>query len=319
MIRSPLTEMLDIAHPVLLAPMGHVSGGALAAAVSRAGGLGILGGGYCNPAWLEQEIQAAGNAPIGIGFITWALQAQPELLERALAHAPRAVFLSFGDLRGFAAPVKRSGARLIAQVQSVAQAREAKDAGADIIVAQGTEAGGHGAARATLPLVPAVVDALPGIPIVAAGGIGDGRGLAAALMLGAAGVLCGTAFYASAEALSHPAAKQKLVQTSGDATQRSGIFDLARGIDWPAGWTIRTLDNAFSRRWAVDPEGLQARIAAERRRYEQAREAGDFDTAAVIAGEAADLVRAIKPAEDILANMVTQAEALLQRAPGLLG
>ena len=318
MIRTPITDMLGIEHPVLLAPMGKVSGGRLAAAVSRAGGFGILGGGYCDPAWLECEIQAAGDAPIGIGFITWALQARPGALDIALARAPKAIFLSFGDLQPFAERIKHSGARLIAQVQSVAQARQAAAEGADIIVAQGSEAGGHGTTRATLPLVPAVVDAVPGVPVVAAGGIADGRGLAAALMLGAAGVLCGTAFYVSEEALADPVAKQVLVQASGDHTQRSSVFDLARGLDWPEPWTIRTLENAFSRRWAANPAGLQVRLAAEQRRYAEAQDASDFDTAAVIAGEAADLVRSVRPAAHILSGMVEQAAALLRRGPDLL-
>ena len=318
MIRTPITAMLGIEHPVLLAPMGSVSGGRLAAAVSRAGGLGIIGGGYCDLAWLEREVKAAGDAPIGIGFITWALQKAPAALDIALAHTPKAILLSFGELQPFAGRIKRSGARLIAQVQNVAQARQAVTEGADIVVAQGTEAGGHGAMRATLPLVPAVVDALPGIPVVAAGGIADGRGLAAALMLGATGVLCGTAFYASEESLADPVAKQALVRASGDQTQRSTVFDLARGLEWPEGWTIRTLENAFSRRWAADPAGLKAQLSEEQRRYAAARDASDFDTAAIIAGEAADLVRSVRPAADILTGMVEQAVALLQRGPGLL-
>jgi nitronate monooxygenase len=317
-IRTPITDMLGIEHPVLLAPMGSVSGGRLAAAVSRAGGLGIIGGGYCDPAWLDQEIQAAGNAQVGIGFITWALQARPAVLDTALAHAPKAIILSFGELQPLAGQIKRRGVRLIAQVQSVAQARQAVAEGADILVAQGSEAGGHGATRATLPLVPAVIDAVPGTPVIAAGGIADGRGLAAALMLGAAGVLCGTAFYASEEALADPVAKQTLVQASGDQTQRSTVFDLARGIDWPQPWTIRTLENAFSRRWASDPASLQARLPEEQRRYAEARDASDFDTAAVIAGEAADLVRSIRPAAEILSGMVEQAAVLLRRGPSLL-
>ena len=318
MIRTPITSMLGIEHPVLLAPMGSVSGGRLAAAVSRVGGLGIIGGGYCDSAWLQREIQAAGDAPIGIGFITWALQAAPAALDIALAHAPKAIMLSFGDLQPFVGQIKRSGAWLIAQVQSVAQARQAVEEGADIIVAQGCEAGGHGATRATLPLVPAVVDAVPGTPVVAAGGIADGRGLAAALMLGATGVLCGTAFYASEESLADPVAKQVLVQASGDQTQRSTVFDVARGLDWPEGWTIRTLENAFSRRWAADLAGLKARLAEEQRRYAAARDASDFDTAAVIAGEAADLVRSVRLAADILSNMVEQAAALLRSGSDLL-
>ena len=185
-------------------------------------------------------------------------------------------------------------------------------------MAQGAEAGGHGLARSTLPLVPAVVDAVAPLPVVAAGGIADGRGLAAALMLGAAGVACGTAFYAAEEALVHPAAKVRLVAASGDLTQRSTVADAARRLDWPRPWTIRTLENSFTRRWQADPERLRA-DPQEVARYARARDSGDFDTAAVIAGEAADLVRAVEPAGRIVERMVQEAESLLLRGPAWLG
>src|SRR5271165_3638094 len=142
--QNRLTRMLEIEHPVLLAPMDVVSGGKLAAAVSQAGGLGLLGGGYGDAGWIDREWDRAGNARIGCGFITWSLAKNPEILNRTLAHHPAAIMLSFGDPRPFAAAIHDAGARLICQVQTVAQAREAVEAAADIIVAQGTEAGGHG-------------------------------------------------------------------------------------------------------------------------------------------------------------------------------
>ena len=119
------------------------------------------------------------------------------MLDVALARDPKVMFLSFGEIASFAPRIKRAGVPLIAQVQTITQAKAAVSEGADFIVAQGTEAGGHGSIRSTFPLIPAVVDAVGNIPVIAAGGIADGRGLAAALMLGAAGVLCGTAFFAS--------------------------------------------------------------------------------------------------------------------------
>ncbi len=317
-IRTALTELLGIRAPVLLAPMAQVSGGTLASEVTRAGGLGFLGGGYGDRAWLEAEARRTGDERVGIGFITWSLARQPELLDVALdLLAPPAIWLSFGDARPFAERVKAGRAALVLQVQSVAAAREARDLGADIIVAQGAEAGGHGHARSTLPLVPAVVDAVAPVPVVAAGGIADGRGLAAALMLGAAGVACGTAFYAAEEAEMHQAAKARLVAASGDATQRSSVTDVARRIDWPEPWTIRTLENPFMARWRGDLEALRA-DADEIERYAQARDAGDFDTAAVIAGEAADLVRSVEPAGRIVERMALEAEAHLRRGPAML-
>ena len=152
-----LTQMLDIQHPVILAPMDLVSGGRLAASVSHAGGLGLLGGGYGRRDWIDREWDRAGNARIGCGFITWSLAQHPEALDHALAHQPAAIMLSFGDPRPFSSAIHRAGARLICQVQTVEQAREALEAGADVIVAQGTEAGGHGMSQPLFTLLPGAV------------------------------------------------------------------------------------------------------------------------------------------------------------------
>jgi nitronate monooxygenase len=316
-LRTRLTEKLGIRHPVLLAPMGYVAGGALAAAVSAAGGLGMIGGGYAEADWLEREFAAAGNQRIGCGFITWALARQPAVLELALRHSPAAVMLSFGEAAPFIARIKDAGALAICQVQSLVQARIVLAEGADIIVAQGTEAGGHGGRRATLPLVPAIADLVAGAGreamVVAAGGIADGRGLAAALMLGADGVLMGTRFYAAAEALGAPAAKARLVAGAGDDTVRTTVFDIVRGRDWPAEFTGRALGNRFSRSWHGREEALAAAGAAERARYAAAAEAGDPDTAVVFAGEGIDLIHAIAPAGAILERVVGEAEAALAR------
>src|SRR3954468_13055153 len=156
MFDTRLTRRLGIRHPILLAPMGSASGGRLAAAVSAAGGLGLIGGGYGDPEWLDREFAAAGNQPVGCGFITWALAEPPAVLDRALERRPRAVMLSFGNPAPFAPAIRSASVPLICQVQNLAHARVAFACGADIIVAQGTEAGGHGAHRSTLPFVPAV-------------------------------------------------------------------------------------------------------------------------------------------------------------------
>ncbi len=188
-LNTPVTALLVCRHPILLAPMDLVAGARLTAAVSIAGGFGILGGGYGDKGWLKQEIDAlipsVGDAPFGIGFITWSLARQPELLDLALESRPRAIMLSFGDPRPFAPRIKSAGALLICQVQNEDMASEALEAGADLLVAQGTEAGGHGASRSTLDIVPAIVDLAAGrVPVVAAGGIADGRGLVAKSCLG---------------------------------------------------------------------------------------------------------------------------------------
>ena len=144
MIVTALTAMFDLTHPIVLGPMGGVSGGRLAAAVSNAGGLGLVGGGYGDPVWLRSELELVRSEtrrPWGVGFITWSIDR--ELVELALGYRPHAVMLSFGDPRPYARLVKDSGCRLICQVQDLPGARTARDAGADLIVAQGTEGGGH--------------------------------------------------------------------------------------------------------------------------------------------------------------------------------
>src|SRR4051812_774960 len=285
-ISTRLTELLGMQHPILLAPMDLIANAQLATAVSRAGGFGLIGGGYGDADWLAREMAAAGDARVGVGFITWSMARTPGLLELALERRPPAVMLSFGEVRPHAEAIRRAGARLICQVQTLEQAREALDAGADVLVAQGAEAGGHGVSRGTFALVPAVVDLARGaVPVVAAGGVADGRGLAAALMLGADGVLVGTRFYATQEAVGFQAAKEHIVAASGDQTIRSILFDIARQSVWPAPFTGRVLRNEFSERWrGREAELLQRQEEAAR--YAEARTAGGFDTPAVRAGEA---------------------------------
>jgi nitronate monooxygenase len=316
---STLRTLLGIRHPLLCAPMAGISGGRLAAAVSRAGGLGFIGGGYGDHDWLLEQIQLCDGQPFGVGFITWALARQPQLLDLALQAKPRAVLLSFGELGELGARVQEAGVPLLAQVQTVAQAIEAARAGADIVVAQGGEAGGHGGWRGTMALVPAVVDAVAPLPVVAAGGIADGRGLAAALMLGAEGALCGTAFYACDESLAHDEAKHRLVLAHGDDTVKGPMFDWLRNFDWPQGpWSLRTLRNASTDRWAQDLAGLRRTLPEQQQAFAQARHHADFDIAPVIAGEAADLVRERRTASAVVAELVQQAASLLKQPPSTL-
>ena len=318
-ITNRLTEILGIDHPILLAPMDMVSGGKLAAAVSHAGGLGLLGGGYGDAGWIDREWTLAGNARIGCGFITWSLARHPELLEGVLVRQPAAVMLSFGDPGPFAAAIRAAGVRLICQVQTVRQAREASDAGADVIVAQGTEAGGHGQSEPLFTLLPQVVDACPGVPVVAAGGIADGRGMAAAMMLGAEGVLMGTRFYASQEADGHPEAKRRIVAAEGGETVRSIVFDLSRRNRWPDPFTGRVLRNRHAERWIGRETELETRADEIAREYAEARERGDFDVAAVIAGEACGLIHDIPAAGEIVRRVVAEAERLLPPRSGGIG
>lgn len=313
MIVTALTELFKITHPIVLGPMGGVSGGHLAAAVSNAGGLGLVGGGYGDPAWLRTELSRVTETttrPWGVGLITWSIDRQ--VLELALSYHPDAFMLSFGDPRPYAATIKSAGCKLICQVQDVEQALVARDAGADIIVAEGTEAGGHGGARATLPLVPAVVDSVAPLPVVAAGGIADGRGLAASLMLGAHGALIGTRFYASVEALGHRRAKERITAAGGGETARTTVFDIVRGYNWPAAYPGRALRNRFMERWDGREKELADALDAERPAYQRAAQEADYDTAVVWAGEAVDLIRTIENAGALVEQICANAESLLR-------
>lgn len=312
-IRTSLTEAFGLEHPIVLAPMAGVAGGRLAAAVSEAGGLGLVGGGYGDAAWLDAELTLAGEAttrPWGVGFITW--NATHEAVALALSFRPQAFMLSFGDPRPYVRAIRAAGCSLICQVQDVDNARAARAAGADFIVAEGTEAGGHGGARATLPLVPAVVDAVAPTPVLAAGGIADGRGLAAALMLGAEGALIGTRFFASAESLGHPNAKERIVKAVGNETRRTRVFDVVRAIRWPEAYTGRALRNRFLDRWEGREAELEGRSDTERPLFQAALEAGDFETAMVFAGEGVDLIEGVEPAGELVRRIGAEAEALLR-------
>lgn len=321
-LHTPLVELLRIPHPILLAPMDLVADARLTAAVSSAGGLGLLGGGYGNEAWLARELDqlAQSRSRFGIGFITWSLAKQPKLLELALERKPEAVMLSFGDPRPFVNRIKHAGALVICQVQSVSLALQAVAAGADIIVAQGTEAGGHGGARGLITLLPEIVDAIgAAVPVVAGGGIADGRGLAASLMLGGSGVLLGTRFYATKEGAGSRAAKERIRAATGDDTLRSVVFDISRGNVWPAPFTGRCLRNAHTDRWFGREVELMQRAEEETARYAAAHRVDDFEVAAVIAGESSGLIRDVPTAADVVERIVREAEVLLDRTYGRAG
>jgi nitronate monooxygenase len=320
MLRNRLTERFGLDHPIILAPMGFNGGGRLAAAVSAAGGLGLIGGGYGDERWLREQIAAAGDQRVGCGFITWSLKKQPHLLDIALDRAPAALFLSFGDPLPFAGRIKQAGVPLICQVQTVADAQRAIEVGADVVVAQGAEAGGHGEKRGTFTLVPEVADLISiratETLLCAAGGVADGRGLAAALVLGADGVVVGTRFWASEEALVHPGLHAAALSATGDDTLRSSVIDILKGFDfWPARYDMRTLKSAATDRWHGNEAELRAVAETEVARYAAAAAKGDARNVSGTVGEAIGLIHDIAPAATILRSMISEAEEILRRAP----
>lgn len=313
-LRTSFTKRFAIEHPIALAPMGEVAGGNLAAAVSNGGGLGMVGGGRGEEAWINRELAIVAEAtdkPWGVGFLTWAVTAAT--LERALTYRPHAVLLSFGDPAALADTVHHGGAKLIVQVTNLDEAKRALEVGADLVVAQGSEAGGHGGRRATLPFVPAVVDLAAPTPVLAAGGIADGRGLAAALTLGAAGALIGTRFEATPEAILAVEALDLIVARSGEDTEQNRVLDIARDSPWPARYPARTLRNAFLDAWRHRADELQA-DPATRTAYQQAVARGDMAATPIWAGEALDLINSAIPAAALVASLAAQAEEALTRA-----
>ena len=318
LLTTRLTEFLGIEHPILLAPMAEVSGGRLAAAVTAAGGLGLIGGGYGDAGWLQRQFDEAQGAGVGAGFITWSLARNPEPLDAALARQPATIMLSFGDPMEFADRIHAANVPLTVQVQTLEQARRALDAGAEVIVAQGGEAGGHGMnSRSTFTFVPEIVDLVakhsPSTLVVAAGGVADGRGLAAALALGADGVLVGTRLWTSTEALVTPEAQQRAVGASGDDTSRTRVYDIVRQRDWPGEYDLRLVTNPLIEAWHGNESELRARLPEAVSAFKKAVAEQDFNVVTPIVGEAISLVHDVRPAADIVRDMVGDAARILNR------
>jgi nitronate monooxygenase len=258
---------------------------------------------------------------LGCGFITWKLDEDASALDWLLdqAHTPAALMLSFGDPRPYAARLAARGVPLICQIQQLAQLPACLEAGAAVIVAQGAEAGGHGMnslnGRSSFSLVPELADALaarsPHTLLLAAGGIADGRGLAAARVLGADGVLLGSRLWASAESLASAGAVNAALAASGDDTARSAVFDILRRKHWPAPYDFRALRNGLHRQWEARVDALRAAPDAARADYDAGVAAADFDRAHVTVGEAVGLMHDAPPAAELIARITREAQGLL--------
>lgn len=295
--------------------MGSVSGGLLASAVSASGGLGLIGGGYGDVSFLEKELAVATES-VGCGFITWALHQNIRALDIALEFKPVAVMLSFGDPSPFAERIKKAGAKLICQVQSLQDVRDAIGAGADVIVAQSSEAGGHGlSSRGTFSFVPEVADLVykmaPETPVVAAGGVVDGRGLAAALVLGADGVLVGTRFWASQEAGVSESAQKRALQATGDHVVRTFVYDIVKQRKWPNGFTGSYIQNSFIDRWMGSEDLLSASSQREAASLALALSEQNYDLLGIPVGQGIGLLRDISPARKILDEIVSSASDII--------
>jgi NAD(P)H-dependent flavin oxidoreductase YrpB (nitropropane dioxygenase family) len=323
MIHTTVCDLLGIVHPIVLGGMGGATSAPLVASVSNAGGLGTLGTSSLNAVQLDTEIasirQRTGK-PFGINHLLF--QTQEEMFAVTLGAQTKVVAFAWArkdqDLRVYFQRAHDAGSKVMYMAGEVPEACRAAQAGADVIVAQGTEAGGHVVWMASLPLVPMMVKAVAPLPVLCAGGIADGRGLAAALALGAEGVLLGTRFMATPEAPLHANFKQAIVKSDGHDTVLTEIPDLATQRVWP-GAMSRAQRNKFIERWSGREWALRQNAAEVGRQVLAARAAGDVDNSSLFFGQDAGLIDSIKSPREIIDDMVQEAEEIIKgRLPALL-
>lgn len=314
MLRTFLTTSWHLRYPIIGAPMAGVGRGRLARAVSQAGGLGMIGIGSKEPVDLiEREAHIARGSdqtPFGIGLMAWAIEARPELLRASIAVHPFLISISFGSPAPYVEMLHQQGIQLAAQVHSRTEALHAEQAGVDLIVAQGTEAGGHTGQVSTLPLLQIVLDTVS-LPVLAAGGIATPRGVAATLAAGAQGVWVGTALLACPECENTDQARSLVVQTQETETVLTRAFDVAQGFAWPPQYPGRALRNHFTDQWHHQTDAL-AQDQAARQQLAEAVASKNYDLAYMYAGEAVGLVTRQQPASEVIQHLGDGAEQLLR-------
>ncbi len=323
MLHTYLTTAWQLRYPIIGAPMAYVGRGRLAHAVSQAGGLGMIGIGSSESVdFLRQEVTIVrGNDQMrfGIGMHTWAIEKRPDLLDAAIEARPFLISISFGSPAPYVERLHRHGILLATQVNTRAEAAQAEKDGIDLIVVQGTEAGGHVTGQvSTLPLLQAVLETVR-VPVVVAGGIATPRGIAAALSAGAEGVWIGTALLASTESEHTEQARARIIQARETDTILTRAFDVAQGLPWPERHPGRALRNHFTDRWHAHIEDLPQAEEA-RQQLKEAIAVRNYDLAFIYAGEAVGLVNRQQPAAEIIRQLGEGAEELLRnRCSSLLG
>jgi NAD(P)H-dependent flavin oxidoreductase YrpB (nitropropane dioxygenase family) len=323
MLRTRICDLFGIEHPIVLGGMGTGTSPSLVAAVSEAGGLGVLGATAQDPAAVARDavaIRALTGKPFGLNLLLF--RERPGQYEGLLAARPRVVSTAWPtleqELAGYVTRAHAIGALFMHMISTVAEARAAARAGVDVIVAQGTEGGGHVGVMGTMPLVPMVVSAVAPVPVLAAGGVADGRGLAAALALGADGVLLGTRFLASDEAPIAKGFKQAILESDGHDTLVTDIPDVAHGQVWPGAY-VRVRRNRFIEQWIGRENELRRHRVEVSAGLREASKAGDPDRGAVMIGQTAGLIDRVEPAADLVREISRAAEAILrERLPRLL-
>ena len=291
MLTTALTERLALRHPIVQAPMGGVAGPALATAVSAAGALGMLTAGPGDGPEKVERDAAEMRERFGIGTLAWRLDEDPEILDAAMAARPAAISISAGQIVPHAMRVAEAGIPLFVQVSTAGGARDALAAGADFVVAQGADAGGHTGAVPTLALLEAVLAAVEA-PVLAAGGLASGRGLAGVLAMGCCGAWIGTRFAATREALGDDERKRRIVEAREDETVHTRVFDVAQRLPWPEEFPGRALRDEFSERW----HGREDQIP------------DGYAGGHVYAGAAVGAIADVPPAGELVVRLAREAE-----------
>ncbi len=314
--------MFGLTYPIMSAPMALHCGGTLAAAVSKAGAIGSFGALHPQKQtdWLLNEIahiRTTTDKPFAVGFINDFIPVFPRFFDAALEAKPPIIALSFGKPEPWVSKAKASGAKVMCQVQTMQLARDAVAAGADILVAQGNEAGGHTGRMNLLPFLAHVVDTFPDVPVMAAGGVASGRTLAAALAGGADGAWVGTAFLATPEAVEvSEEHKRRIVESDGEDTVYTEVLDIVEekvfGIKWPEGIASRAYRNRFVNRWHQREHELRSRLDEVVPAYAQALQQRDPEATAILMGQSAAFVEAVRPASEVVRVICEDAERVLR-------
>lgn len=324
MIKTAFTEVMGIEHPIALGGLGggHTNT-AITSAVSKAGGLGALGCHALPPKAVTDaasKLREETNRPFALNFLLFAVE--EEAFRAALDAKPPALAFAWPrgdqDILRYVDRARDAGAKVIFMVNEVAGAVKAVEAGADVVVAQGTEGGGHVGWMASLAFTPLVVDAVAPTPVLTAGGVADGRGLAASLALGADGVLLGTRFLASDESPLHANFKQAILDSDGHDTLLTEIPDIAAATVWP-GAMSRSSRNAFIERWAGREWALRQNQGEVLADVMDARKSGNVNGAPLSYGQDAGLIDDIVPAGELVTRIAAEAEEILRdRLPTLV-
>ncbi len=318
MFRTALTEILGIEYPIIQAGMGGVAMADLTAAVSNAGGLGVIGGAMLTADGLREEIRKVKgmtDKPFAVDLLlAEGMPGLAEQIEAVYAEGVPVFASGLGNPAPYAAEMHRRGMKVIAVVGNVRNGRRCAEGGADIIVAQGHEGGGHTGRVATLALVPQVVDAIKPLPVVAAGGIADGRGLVAALALGACGIWVGTRFVATHEAFGHLNYKNKIVEGNEEGTVISKAF---------TGKPCRVIRNKYADDWLGREDEIKPfpfQLMVDGYKIDAAIGRGDTEIGFMPAGQISGLIHGLDKAEDVVRAFIAEAdEVLAQMAQAYLG